>query len=807
MKKILGLFTAAISLWAQAAEPQNYYITCQGKTGAALLKALEAVVGPHTNVGYDGLWEVYETSDRRDDGTLWDIYSTKPWPKNYTKCGNYSVVGDCINREHSFPKSWFGGKVNPMYADAYHLYPTDGKVNGQRSNFPYGECAGGSSLAAAGSVHPLGRLGISTFPGYSGKVFEPDDEYKGDLARSYFYMAAAYNSKIGGWSSEMLAGNSYPAFNTWAVNLLLKWSRQDPVSPKELNRNEAVSKHQKNRNPFIDHPELVEYIWGNKQGIAWYPGGAPEPVIHTPAENSVIDLGMSAVGIARTASVNVRGSEIAADVKVSVNGAGFSVSPATLPKDKVNAEGAPITVSYLSKAAGHAAGVLLLRTGDLTLSYTLLCETVDGLPVAEATDITDNSFTAAWTCIGNAADTYTLTLRTPGAAEPVRTIALRAGDEHATVSGLQPETAYTYTITDPSGLESRTVEVTTLAPTPSITLLYDGKLEFAALPGMPSDVAELLIATENIGCDITVGVNAPFQVSTDRTNWGATCTLTPDEDRFYMRLYAQTAGTYSTTVTFTADTYVYDEIDVDGTVSNAALDFHEDFEPTSESLGNYNTKTYQGSACAWSTNALFASSGDQAYPHEGNQAARTPKTGGFLTSLEAKPNGIGTVSLWARLWSAETTTATFTVATSDNDGATWTDAGTIAVPSTLVNGSNQYAEYSLPVNRTGNLRIRFTQTTGGRVMLDDIRLSSYTNTSGVEQANTAEYHSWDAYALPGTLVLEGTGRTPDTATIYAADGRLVAADLLISAGKTTLTLPGGLYLVTVRDFTRRVVVR
>ncbi len=204
MHRITTLLITAAALCAEAAEPENFYSSCEGKSGKELLHALNAVVGPHTNVGYDGLWNVYKTSDVRADGSLWDIYSTKRWPSDFTRCGNYAVIGDCVNREHSFPKSWFGGDKNsPMYADAYHLYPTDGKVNGLRSNYPYGECANGTTERPVGEVKALGKKGKSTFPGYSDIVFEPDDEYKGDLARSYFYMAAAYNDKIAGWNSDM----------------------------------------------------------------------------------------------------------------------------------------------------------------------------------------------------------------------------------------------------------------------------------------------------------------------------------------------------------------------------------------------------------------------------------------------------------------------------------------------------------------------------------------------------------------------------------------------------------------------------
>ncbi len=276
--KIYTILAATmLSASAYAAAPEGYYDSCEGKTGKALLKALESVISSHTNVGYDGLWDVYKDSDVHDDGSVWDMYSTKDWGRNWEqyKNKNYKAVGDALNREHSFPKSWFGN-ASPMNSDAFHIYPTDGYVNNQRSNFPYGVCANGETKTN-GSVRGLGRLGASTYPGYSGKVFEPDDEYKGDFARTYFYMAACYNSRIKGWSADCLAGNDYPCYKTWAVEMFMEWAHNDRVSKKETDRNDAVYRHQRNRNPFIDHPELADYIWGDKNGTPWYPDGSVTP--------------------------------------------------------------------------------------------------------------------------------------------------------------------------------------------------------------------------------------------------------------------------------------------------------------------------------------------------------------------------------------------------------------------------------------------------------------------------------------------------------------------------------------------------
>ncbi|MDR0830730.1 MAG: endonuclease [Prevotellaceae bacterium] len=266
---IIVIFSA--NLFAQPSA--TYYNNAEGKTGVQLRIALFQIISPHTNVGYGGLYDVYETSDVTPDGKVWDMYSTCVWIPNVKKCGSYSNVCDCYNREHSIPQSWFN-EANPMVADAFHVYPTDGKVNGQRSNHPFGECANG--VKCDNNAHALGKLGTSTFSGYSSTVFEPDDEYKGDFARTYFYMATCYADKnfTSGQGDVVFtyssSGNPKCNLTNYAVNLFLKWSRQDPVSQKEIDRNNAIDNHQHNRNPFIDFPELGEYIWGDSIGYVWH---------------------------------------------------------------------------------------------------------------------------------------------------------------------------------------------------------------------------------------------------------------------------------------------------------------------------------------------------------------------------------------------------------------------------------------------------------------------------------------------------------------------------------------------------------
>ena len=244
--------------------PQGYYDNAVNESGSALRVALHNIIKDHDTLSYNDLWQAFYTTDMRPDNSkVWDIYSDKPGntPAYYftfgsDQCGSYSVEGDCYNREHSVPNSWFGGSVAPMYTDLFHLFPTDGYVNSKRSNLPIGKVTSASWTSTNGS-----KVGTSNISGYSGQVFEPIDSFKGDFARTYFYMAVCYMDKNLGveTQSNFSGGDLKP----WAKQLLLQWAALDPVSQKEIDRNNAVYELQHNRNPFIDHPELAEKIFGN----------------------------------------------------------------------------------------------------------------------------------------------------------------------------------------------------------------------------------------------------------------------------------------------------------------------------------------------------------------------------------------------------------------------------------------------------------------------------------------------------------------------------------------------------------------
>jgi endonuclease I len=331
MKKNYCLLWLLLLAFVSQAQPPGYYSTATG-TGYTLKTQLYNIIKNHTAVPYGSLYSCYQgtyngnATDKKANGKVWDMYSdipngTPPYEFNWGQtCGSYSNEGDCFNREHSFPQSWFNSN-SPMQSDLFHVYPTDGKVNGIRSNFPYGTVANPTKITQNGS-----KLGPCSFPGYTGTVFEPRDEYKGDFARTYFYMATRYENLIAGWQNNgnadnVLNGTSTQVFDTWQLNLLYQWHIQDPVSQKEIDRNNAVYSIQNNRNPYIDHPEWVAVVWGF---------GPISPTVSFASGTGTIQEPVSGT---LTYTLNVLVNTTANNpftVNVSVDGAG---STATSPSD------------------------------------------------------------------------------------------------------------------------------------------------------------------------------------------------------------------------------------------------------------------------------------------------------------------------------------------------------------------------------------------------------------------------------------------------------------------------------------------
>jgi endonuclease I len=260
--------------------PPGYYNTATG-TGYVLKTQLATIITNNYNDrGYGGLYTTYLTSDKdfyyENDGTMLDMYTENPTGPEcaftYGTGQDDGTLGnnECerYNREHTIPQSYFGAQVQPMYSDAHFVVPSDKYVNAQRGDLPYGRVSGAGTAYTNGSKKGT-NLNSGYSAGYGGNVFEPIDEFKGDIARMLLYFTTRYENQIAGFytasTSEakvMFDGTTGHSFSNTFLNILLTWNQQDPVSQREIDRNNAVYARQNNRNPYIDNNSYVTQIWG-----------------------------------------------------------------------------------------------------------------------------------------------------------------------------------------------------------------------------------------------------------------------------------------------------------------------------------------------------------------------------------------------------------------------------------------------------------------------------------------------------------------------------------------------------------------
>ncbi|MDE7402822.1 MAG: endonuclease [Muribaculaceae bacterium] len=304
----LGAVLALAAGYAAAEVPQGYYGSLEGKSGDALATAVADLAGYHLTITYNTkTWPAFEKTDVREIAgrqVWWDMYSNNlVWLPGH----------DSMNIEHGVANSWWGGKSGSTqaYSDLFHLTPSDQNANNKKDSYPPGEVADARLL-------DNGLLKIGTpAPGQGGgatSVFEPADEYKGDFARAYFYIFTTY-ADLSWKENYAYVYDTAGALQPWAVELLLKWHRQDPVSTKEKERNEQIYLLQKNRNPYIDYPDLAEYIWGNKKGVAYTPAATPAVATDRPEAPTFS-------GSPRMTAVNTYSTTYQGDTEVKINHVG-----------------------------------------------------------------------------------------------------------------------------------------------------------------------------------------------------------------------------------------------------------------------------------------------------------------------------------------------------------------------------------------------------------------------------------------------------------------------------------------------------
>lgn len=398
---ILIGFLLLQNLLSWSAVPSGYYYFVNNKSKAELKTALHRYCSPLYVLDYGSgpgfTWEGFYSTDKKSDNSVVDMYSNTIRYFN----GYNSISG--MHIEHSFPKSWWGSHVNNAYRDLFHLYPSDGVANSTKNNFPLGEISG-----VAPFDNGVSKIGKNSFGGvYSENCFEPADEFKGDFARSYLYIATVYENLASFWSSPMLQNNTYPVWTPWAKELLLKWHHQDPVSEKELTRIESVYNIQGNRNPFIDFPQLADYIWGNDTAKVFSFPVETESFLVTPRRGEKINFGVILKNDSRNYSLNIKGVNINSPLSIRIKNstAAFTLSTNTITaSDALN--GLNLQLQFLPVNAGSYRDTLIIENGGLTqyLQIPLKALATDDFMALEPTEITPVGGTLNWMTDTKASD-------------------------------------------------------------------------------------------------------------------------------------------------------------------------------------------------------------------------------------------------------------------------------------------------------------------------------------------------------------------------------------------------------------------
>ena len=387
------IFTAICgSIFSLLADmPRDYYPnSLEGKNGAELKTELHNLLKNHTRLPYGSrdynqiacTWTVFKKSDVRPNGKVWDMYSNNSY--NFSN-GAGATKG--MNSEHSVPKSWWGDaydetatpltrfKYDGSY-DLHHLTPSDAAANTAKSNYPLGEVD--SPLFDNGVT----KVGTGQANGRATNLFEPADEYKGDFARMYLYFVTCYQDYS--WKSSalsMFAQNSYPTLNAYGQSLLLKWHRQDPVSQKEIDRNNAVYSFQGNRNPFIDYPNMVEYIWGDSTNYEFSFSGQSTSAPSISISNDKIEFGYIGTETSKDKEIYIKGKNLTTDItaKLLNNDSGdFSLGMSNLPAHELNTTGINLAITFSPRSIGTRNVTLRLSSDelsapvDITISGTVL---------------------------------------------------------------------------------------------------------------------------------------------------------------------------------------------------------------------------------------------------------------------------------------------------------------------------------------------------------------------------------------------------------------------------------------------------
>lgn len=751
---LCSLLSCVLGAFSQS----TYYRKIEGLKREQLKTALHELIKPDSVLNYGGkgegyTWAGFAVADAMEGGYVRDRYSNTLRKLN----GLMSVTG--MNIEHVFANSWWGHTVNDAYCDLYNLYPSDGTANGRKSNNPVGVVTG--DVSYDNGVIKIGRSSSYRADSLI-TVWEPADEWKGDFARTYFYVATCYEDYKDLWQTTegllMVSPNRYPTLRPWVSELLLKWNEEDPVDDIERARNNVVQTIQGNRNPFVDYPQLSTYIWGDSTNYTFYTNPSySEPELFLPSTSEVLDFGLQPLSQSMDCEFALRGRNMDEDVILQLDNDHFTLSKERLTPDEVR-QGVSLSLFSLARDAGISESTLRIRSGNFEQTNTIRVEFVDGIPAYPASDVVcsvnTKKFTASWMPM-QGITSYSLdvyTKNTAGVSTTLNGYPLTTTESSAVVTNLKASTTYYYKVTgyDRSGravMSSNEVQVKMPKVKPVFTTNVS-EIHFTSSAKVPSKEQVVEITALEVPQYVTtVYTSAPFEVSADGVQWGEQTTVSGTKQTVYVRMGGvPEEGLYEAEMIMTTSQVEDIVVSLTGEVNNAKS-FFENFE--SGSKGAYAEGEVECSACRWRMAQCLLGTGNDRY--NDFKSVRMQSKSGIITEfemLEDKSGGCDSLSFYAGMYNTDTGVK-LTVSYSLDAGKTWTD-----VVKEMSFNKGEWKRYAYYLHVKGEIRLKFkcTGTSGKRLNVDDIQMNDYQDLSSVNDIKYAANNTVDVYTLDGIKV-------------------------------------------------------
>ena len=738
-KVLFLIIVLCSSLLAQ----EQYYRKAEGLRGTQLKEALHDLIQPSYVLAYGGgvgkTWTGFWYTDQMENMQVRDRYSNVVRYLN----PDMSAVSN-MNIEHIWANSWWGHIKNNAYCDLFNLYPADATANGRKSNNPIGIVDG--TVSYTNGVTKVGKSSSYRADSLI-TAWEPADQWKGDFARTYFYMATCYSHMTSLWTTTegllTIDPNSPLLMRPWVYNLMLEWAEADPLDEIEQQRCDAIYEIQGNRNPFVDYPELCYYIWGNKSDEQFYCSEEHGAEIFVPAASEEIDFGLHPLSRPFSAKVQVRGRGLNEGASLAVTDEYFTLDKATLSANEIH-EGTDVSISVTPTEEGTYTTMLLLEGSGYVQQTPLTVSFVDGIPAYPATDIvcavSSRRFNANWMNYQPDA-TYTLDVYTKDAnGQPKAFGTYTTTDTTYQVKNVLANTTYYYKVSiiedgQPTINSNEVkVEMPEVAPVFSVST---EDIAFTATPGKPSAPAQVSVTAMAVPKYVMeVSTSAPFEISSDGETWSQELTLKGQNVSFFVRFGGGIEeGDYEGEVIVSTEGMDDKVISVSCNV-DATKSFFEDFETGTK--GGYAAAEVTCNAATWEmSNALLAGD-DNALDKKCVRMKGYVKTGSTITTpahimmTTDKVNGCDSLWFYAGSYGNDTGVK-MTVSYSVDAGKTWTNVVT-SLPVA------EMKRYGYKINMDGNIRLKFeSENTGNkRVNIDNVQMSDWEDPTSIQDLKVSK---------------------------------------------------------------------